>query len=234
MTKISAFTGINRTFAPPLDKIPKLILIDRDGVINEDVGAPGVIKSSQLKLTPGAGVALGRLKRAGCKLALVTNQSCVGKGLLTEDELVRDIHGTLNHLLISEDFHAKLDHIFYCTSLRNSGDTRMKPNPGMIEEACDMFRVNPSDSIMIGDAVRDLQAAAAAGVPHRVLVESGYGKGVMNGRDAPVDGSLEIIDSEYVKNCKANNIAGTEHMDGSVLPFLYAKNLYCAVEWILH
>lgn len=233
MSKISAFSSVAR--APSLDKIPKLVLVDRDGVVNEDVGSPGVIKPSQLKLTPGAGVALGRLKRAGCKLALVTNQSCVGKGLITEDELIHDIHGTLKNLLVSEDEDARFNHIFYCTSLRDRGDLRMKPNPGMIEEACDMFQVHPSDSIMIGDAIRDLQAAASGDVPHRVLVETGYGMRIMHGRIAPIDGSLEVIDDGYCENFQQpSGIENCMSRQDSVLPFLYTKNLQSAVDWILH
>ncbi len=67
--------------------VPRLILLDRDGVVNQDVGAPGIICPSQLQLTPNAGIAIGRLKRSGCKIALITNQSCVGKGLINIQQL---------------------------------------------------------------------------------------------------------------------------------------------------
>ena len=64
---------------PPVTESPALILLDRDGVINEDVGAPGVVRPSQLKLSPRAGYAISRLKQAGCSVAILTNQSSVGK-----------------------------------------------------------------------------------------------------------------------------------------------------------
>jgi D-glycero-D-manno-heptose 1,7-bisphosphate phosphatase len=235
-TNISAFPSKSNTMrSTVLGKLPKLILIDRDGVVNEDVGSPGVVQSSQLKLTEGAGVALGRLKRAGCKVALVTNQSCVGKGLITEDYLVHEIHKSLQSMLLLEDEDAQFDHIFYCTSIREAGDPRMKPNPGMIEEACNMFQVHASNCVMIGDAIRDLQAAATGGVPNRVLVETGYGAGTMNGKNAPIDGSLQVVDLEY---CEKNQLpAGIENCkrgNNSVFPYFYVKNLKCAVDWILH
>jgi len=231
--KISAFTVFN-VRAVSTKQIPSLILVDRDGVVNEDVGAPGVLHSSQLILTPGAGRALGRLQRAGCNIALVTNQSCVGKGLITEEQL-HEIHGKLQTMLIEEDVDAKLDHIFYCTSLRHSGDYRMKPNAGMIEEACNLFDTDPVDCIIIGDAIRDLQAAASGGVPLRVLVETGYGKGMMHGIDAPpVDGVVELIDEQFCNNIqKPLGLDEDEDAKPSILPFVYAKNLNSAVDWML-
>jgi D-glycero-D-manno-heptose 1,7-bisphosphate phosphatase len=56
--------------------MPKLVLLDRDGVINIDVGAPGVLQISDFCLTPTAGISVGHLKRSGCIVVVVTNQSC--------------------------------------------------------------------------------------------------------------------------------------------------------------
>jgi histidinol phosphatase-like enzyme len=77
--------------------LPKLVLLDRDGVINEDVGPPGVICKSQFRLTYCAGKAIGSLKRCGCRVAIITNQSCVGKGLLAIEEL-NYIHSEMQHV----------------------------------------------------------------------------------------------------------------------------------------
>ena len=238
-------------------RLPSLVLLDRDGVINEDVGSPGVLHSSQLKLTPGAGSALGRLKRAGCKLALITNQSCVGKGLISEEDLVDDILKVMQDMLMEEDKDALLDHMFYCTSVKDSGDWRSKPNPGMVEEACAMFGIDPADCVMIGDAVRDLEAAASGGVPLRILVETGYGKGIMHGREASSSGiegeagslELDLIDEQFCRKFQEpigvhiylrTQQCDTEDEDHdpepyiSVLPFYYAKNLKSAVDWMFH
>jgi len=139
-------------------------------------------------------------------------------------------------MLVDEDKDADFDHIFYCTSLKESNNHRMKPNPGMIEEAMKLFCVDSySDTAFVGDALRGLGAAARAGVPTRILVETGYGRGIMGGEEAPnVDGTVKVVIE------KENNIelTTTDYSEGSskpssIFPFLYAKNLYSAVEWIL-
>eukprot|EP00547_Thalassionema_nitzschioides_P002062 CAMPEP_0194209246 /NCGR_PEP_ID=MMETSP0156-20130528/7442_1 /TAXON_ID=33649 /ORGANISM="Thalassionema nitzschioides, Strain L26-B" /LENGTH=251 /DNA_ID=CAMNT_0038936383 /DNA_START=49 /DNA_END=804 /DNA_ORIENTATION=+ len=213
--------------------LPKLILIDRDGVVNEDVGSPGVLDKSQLVLTPGAGLALGRLRRAGCKIALITNQSCVGKGLITEEHLVHGIHHRLQEMLLKEDEDAIFDHIFYCASLKSSNDYRMKPNPGMIEEALHLFGVEEDstsdDTIFIGDTVSDLEAAAHARISVRILVETGYGCWIMGGKNAP-DGRVQVVLTEKEVS---HNIKYDKSKAPYIFPFYYVSNLFSATEWIL-
>ena len=80
---------------------------------------------------------------------------------------------------------------------------RMKPNPGMIKEAIDLFDVHVSSCMMIGDALRDLQAAAAAGVTFRVLVETGYGHDIMKCKSAPPD-SAELVKDVVNYNSEQN------------------------------
>ncbi len=104
----------------------------------------------------------------------------------------------------------------------------MKPNPGMISEACEMFSVDVSECLMIGDALRDLQAAAAAGVTTRILVETGYGKSIMQGRSAPNEDFAQIKSRlEY----NAGDCAETDIP--KELPFLYARNLDASVNYLL-
>ena len=243
-TKSLSFTPMHSQNKQP---IPRLVLLDRDGVINHDVGAPGVLQPSQLSLTRNASIAIKNFRNHGCKVAIITNQSCVGKGLITEKDLSK-IHDTLLDLLTKnnddkeeyDDDTIPIDHIFYCTSLRNSGDYRMKPNPGMIQEACEMFDVQPSECVMIGDALRDLQSAATAGVQNRILVQTGYGLGIMNDVHAPAFDDIHqepntlLIDEEY---CKLNGYEkGFQQQDNdknSILPFHYASDLYTASCWIL-
>lgn len=219
--------------------IPRLVLLDRDGVINHDVGAPGVLQPSQLRLTRNAAQAIKNFRQHGCKIAIITNQSCVGKGLISKIDLSR-IHDTLLELLKNDDEEAIVDHIFYSTSLRNSGDYRMKPNPGMINEACEMFGIQAVDCVMIGDALRDLEAAASAGVDRRVLVETGYGLGIMNNVKAPLVLDDEKNESQALlvneKYCLENGkMIGFPENYGknSILPFHYIADLYAASSWIL-
>ena len=147
-----------------------LVLLDRDGVLNED--RPDHVKNpDELKLIPGAGKALARLNRAGHKVALVTNQSGIGRGLYDETMLAR-IHEKLADHLRREGGH--LDAIFICPDAPWAATDRRKPGPGMVREAMAHFRQGAAETVMIGDALRDLEAAAAAGA-RRILVRTGKG-----------------------------------------------------------
>jgi len=222
----------------PSSPSPRLILLDRDGVINHDVGAPGVLHSSQLKLTNDAANAIANFRNHGCKVVIITNQSCVGKSLITNNDLI-SIHDTLQTMLLEDNANAVIDQIFTCTSLRDSGDYRMKPNPGMIYEACDYFGFQPEECVMIGDALRDLEAASAAGVPTKILVETGYGLGIMNGQTAlsgdcgnEADNGntiVRLVDDQY---CQKFGYPLGMTMD-TILPFYYTKDLSMATSWIL-
>ena len=226
---VMAFAAASRpppaiTPALPPPSIPRLILLDRDGVVNEDVGAPGVIDPRrQLQLTSNAGRALGRLRRRGCHVSLITNQSCVGKGIISEREL-DDIHKKLGEMLLEEDGDAVLDNVYICTSTREDDDRRMKPGPGMIEEAKHDFgnrNQNEFSCVFIGDTLTDMMAAMAGGVGLRVLVETGYGR-VLMGRNA---GKIPSVITELTDEMNADL--------AQVLPFVYVENMACAVDWLL-
>mmetsp|Transcript_20512 Transcript_20512/g.41929 ORF Transcript_20512/g.41929 Transcript_20512/m.41929 type:complete len:259 (+) Transcript_20512:181-957(+) len=210
---------------------PKLVLVDRDGVINEDVGSPGVICKSQFELTPNAGEAIGKLKRTfNCPVVLITNQSCVGKGLLTLSELEK-IHIHMRSLLLQEDSWATIDRIYVCTSVEER-DIRKKPNPGMITEACIDWGIDIKSTLdmdcvfFIGDSLTDMQAAKRSGIRNRILVETGYGFDLMGGTKA--ESVSEIVDKPFLSSKPEACIELIE-----VAPFLYAKNLEKAVDWIL-
>ena len=172
---------VNNFVSPSLCLTSKrLIFLDRDGVINVDVGSPGVIDVEQLQLTTNAGLAIGQLKRLGYKVVIITNQSCVGKGLITNQYLQHIIFPKLQQLLLQQDTNAKWDAIYSCTSTTNIIDHRRKPSSGMIEEACNDFGISPQETIFIGDTISDMQAACSGHVPIRILVSTGYGTGIIN------------------------------------------------------
>mmetsp|Transcript_34236 Transcript_34236/g.97057 ORF Transcript_34236/g.97057 Transcript_34236/m.97057 type:complete len:641 (+) Transcript_34236:160-2082(+) len=153
-------------------QLPFLVCIDRDGVINEDIGAPGVTRVEDFHLVPGAAKAIAALNKAGAHVCVVTNQSAVGKGLLTPQGLV-EVHNRMKQYLSDEG--ACVDGILVACDTANRQSRRRKPGPGMLEEAMTHFGVGPSRTIFIGDALTDMQAAAAAGIPRRVLVTTGRG-----------------------------------------------------------
>ena len=204
-----------------MKKLPKLVLLDRDGVINADVGAPGVIDPKQLELTPHAGHAIARLKENGVSVAMITNQSCVGKGLISEVEL-GVIQDHVQKLLQEQNELAVIDEIYQCTSTKEENDPRMKPNPGMLIEAMRDFGVKaPEECCFVGDTQTDLEAAIASKVPHRILVSTGYGEGLMKGW-AP----------EQPTPLSSNSDRETD-LPEDIFPIVYCKNLLEAVDWIL-
>jgi D-glycero-D-manno-heptose 1,7-bisphosphate phosphatase len=148
----------------------RLAMLDRDGVLNRD--RPDSVKSpAELELLDGAAAAVARLNRAGVKVALVTNQSVVGRGIIPS-QMLDLIHRHLAERLARHG--ARLDALFVCTDPPGPPSPRRKPAPGMLREAMQRFRVAPDEAVMIGDDLRDLQAAAAAGCA-RILVRSGKG-----------------------------------------------------------
>ncbi|MBM3538577.1 MAG: HAD-IIIA family hydrolase [Alphaproteobacteria bacterium] len=148
----------------------RLVLLDRDGVLNEEV--PNYVKHpGELRLLAGSARAVARLNRAGTKVAVCTNQSAVGRGIIDEAMLER-VHQQLREELAREGAH--LDAIFACTDHPDRATRRRKPGPGMLEEALSRFKATPSETPMIGDHRRDLEAALAAGC-QRHLVRTGHG-----------------------------------------------------------
>ncbi len=148
----------------------RLVLIDRDGVLNEEIG-DYVKHPGELRMIAGSARAVARLNGAGLRVAVCTNQAVVGRGIIDEAMLER-IHQKLYEELAREG--ARLDAVFACTDHPDRPSHRRKPRPGMLEEAIRRFGASPADTPMIGDNLRDLEAAAAIGCP-RHLVRTGHG-----------------------------------------------------------
>lgn len=143
------------------------IFLDRDGTLNSD---PGYIKSpDQFELFPGVVEALGRLKLAGARLILVTNQSGIARGLLSRHNLDA-IHRKLAHLLGQAG--TTLDGIYFCPHHPDDGCGCRKPNPGMINQAVRELGVDLERSYVIGDHLRDVELAKRVGA-RSVLVTTG-------------------------------------------------------------
>jgi D-glycero-D-manno-heptose 1,7-bisphosphate phosphatase len=148
----------------------RLILLDRDGVINFD--SPEYIKNAdEWRPIPGAVEAIAQLKTAGLLVAVCTNQSGIGRGLLTETALAR-IHDKFAALLAAEG--ATLDALVHCPHVPGDGCPCRKPQPGMLIDVMGRLGVTPAETLAIGDSVRDIEAARAAGCP-AALVLTGNG-----------------------------------------------------------
>ncbi len=158
--------GLGETPSPPhasrltpygaLDGVT--VFLDRDGTLNYN---PGYLKvAAELKLLAGVGPALARLKGAGAKLVVVTNQSGVGRGIITLKDL-EAIHARLEGLL--EQRGAALDAIYFCPHHPDDGCRCRKPEVGMVERAVSELQLDLRRSYMIGDHARDIQLAHRVG-----------------------------------------------------------------------
>jgi len=152
--------------------LPKAILLDRDGVINFD-SPDYILTPEQWKPIPGSLEAIAKLTKANIAVAIVSNQSAVGRGMIDSDTF-QNIHAKM--LLSIEALGGRIDHVAYCLHAPDDGCPCRKPLPSMVLES--LLALNLSDQpqsvYMIGDSLRDMQSAWAAQVSG-MLVQSGYG-----------------------------------------------------------
>ncbi|VCU69338.1 D-glycero-beta-D-manno-heptose-1,7-bisphosphate 7-phosphatase [Pigmentiphaga humi] len=149
---------------------PKLVILDRDGVINQD--SPDFVKSPDEWIPlPGALEAIARMHQAGYRVVIATNQSGLGRGLFDAATL-NAIHAKLKTKLAKAN--GVVDAIFICPHAPHEGCACRKPLPGMYRSIAQRFEVDLQGVPSVGDSLRDLQAAAAAGcLPWLVLTGNG-------------------------------------------------------------
>ncbi len=148
----------------------KLVILDRDGVINEDSDA--YIKTpDEWQPVPGSLDAIARLSRAGWRVVVASNQSGLARGLFTMDAL-NAIHAKMRRELAQAGGH--LDAIFVCTHGPDDGCRCRKPLPGLFEDIATRYDISLKGVPAVGDSLRDLQAASALGCAPW-LVRSGKG-----------------------------------------------------------
>jgi D-glycero-D-manno-heptose 1,7-bisphosphate phosphatase len=148
----------------------KLIILDRDGVINYD--SDQYIKSSkEWQPIPGSLEAIARLTQAGWRVVVATNQSGVARGLFDMAAL-NAIHAKMHRA--ANQAGGRIDAVFYCAESADSNSPYRKPNPGMLLAIGERFNVPLAEVPSVGDSTRDLQAAHSAGA-QPVLVLTGKG-----------------------------------------------------------
>ncbi len=148
---------------PLLDGVT--VFLDRDGTLNEDTGY--LRSAAELKLLPGVAPGLARLKAAGARLVVVTNQSGVARGFFTLKDL-EAVHARLQGLLEADD--AALDAIYFCPHHPDDGCRCRKPARGMVDRAVAELQVDLRRSYLIGDQARDIQLAHVVGAKSVLLV----------------------------------------------------------------
>lgn len=152
------------------------VFLDRDGTIIEHVHYLSDVR--QVRLLPGAAEAIGRLRAAGFACVVVTNQSAVGRGMITEAQLGL-IHDEMSRQLA--DAGAAVDAIEFCPEAPAIADRSRiehidrKPGPGMLFRATHALGLDLDASWMIGDMLSDVLAGVNAGCRGSILVQTGKG-----------------------------------------------------------
>lgn len=149
----------------------KLIILDRDGVINLD--SDHFIKSpDEWKPIAGSLEAIARLNQAGYRVVVATNQSGVGRGLF-DMAMLNAIHAKMHKAAATVG--GRIDAVFYCPHAADAKCACRKPQAGMYLEIAERFDMSLIDVPAVGDSLRDLQAAAAVGAAP-ILVLTGKGE----------------------------------------------------------
>lgn len=148
----------------------KLVILDRDGTINEE-GAEPVETSEAWRPLPGALEAIARLNHAGWHVVVAANQAGLGRGLL-EVATLNAIQSKMHKMLAAVG--ARVDAVFFCPHAPDEGCHCRKPEPGLFEQIGERYGVDITGMPAVGDSVEDLVAGAAAGCePHLVLTGLG-------------------------------------------------------------
>ena len=169
---------IDRHQAPsvqaPESPARRWVLLDRDGVINQENPGSYILEPDQWIPIPGSVEAIARLRAAGIGVVILTNQSAIGRGLLDLPTL-ESIHLRLKRTL--EKAGGEIAGIFFCPHHPDEGCECRKPNAGLIRQAEAALGCSLHGAPLVGDQLSDLQAARRAGC-RPILVRSGRGNSV--------------------------------------------------------
>lgn len=143
------------------------LFLDRDGVINVRIPDDYVKSPSEFELLPGVAEAIGKANKNFGKVVVVTNQQGIGKGIMTERNLL-EVHRYCAELLLENE--AFIDNFYFAPNLASENSILRKPNPGMGHQAkTDFPEIDFSKSIMVGDSTSDIEFGKNLGM-HTVYV----------------------------------------------------------------
>ena len=191
---------MSSTSKPPL----KLIILDRDGVINVD-SALFIKTPDEWRPIPGSIEAIARLNQNGYRVVVATNQSGVGRGLFDMATL-----NAINDKMMELTFRqgGRIDAIFFCPCTADQKCRCRKPDTGMFEDIASRFHVGLSGVPTVGDSLRDLEAGAKAGCAP-ILVLTGKGKKTQAKGDLPKGTRIFADLAEAVKHLVAEPLRAT-------------------------
>lgn len=147
------------------------IFLDRDGVIIEN--QPNYVRHwSDVVFFPQALAALEKYAGLPCKFIIITNQSAVGRGIISLEKSWHIQYQLEAHI---RQAGGRVDASYMCPHAPDDGCDCRKPAPGLLLQAAEELAIDLSRSAIIGDSLGDVQAGAAAGMLHRILLETGRG-----------------------------------------------------------
>jgi D-glycero-D-manno-heptose 1,7-bisphosphate phosphatase len=185
----------------------KLIIIGRDGTLNQ-FREDHIKEPSEWAAIPGALEAVSRLNHAGWHVVVATNQAGIGRGMIDMSS-VNAVHAHMMRVL--HGLGGRIDAVFFCPHTPEDACTCRKPLPGMMFDIGRRYGVDLSHVPMVGDTLRDLQAARAAGCPPH-LVRSGRAAAL---DEAQLQGILEQVPGTVVHNdlaAFATHLLNTAHV----------------------
>ena len=152
----------------------RYVILDRDGVINED--SDDFIKSpDEWRPLANSLEAIALLNRSGYEVVVISNQSGIARGYLTEETLYK-IHEKMNHLLTA--VNGRIARIYFCPHGPDSACACRKPKPGLFMRFAEEFKADLPETYAIGDSWRDIQAGLSANAKP-ILVLTGKGAGTL-------------------------------------------------------
>jgi D-glycero-D-manno-heptose 1,7-bisphosphate phosphatase len=171
----------------PQVRYRRFVLLDRDGVINVERG-DHILTREDWVWAPGTFEGLRLLREEGFGAIVVTNQSCIGRGLQTERRLA-ELHDFMCRSVAKAG--GDIVKVYHCPHMAEDGCACRKPAPGMLLRAADEFGIDLAETFLIGDAARDIEAAQAVGA--RTIM-------IKNGWNAPANTELATPPDFYAEN----------------------------------
>jgi D-glycero-D-manno-heptose 1,7-bisphosphate phosphatase len=169
--------------------VKRAVFFDRDGTLIQE--KEYLRRPEDVVVFPGAASALRRLQQAGFKLFIVSNQSGVGRGYFTLEE-VRKVNARLTGELAEQG--VEFDRIYVAPESPEQPSRGRKPSPAFLLDAQAEFGIDLARSYVVGDKLIDLQCGWNAGVKRSILVRTGYGREVEQARGATLAAAVIVND----------------------------------------
>jgi D-glycero-D-manno-heptose 1,7-bisphosphate phosphatase len=186
----------------PLAATVRHLILDRDGVLNQEAPDHGyVLRPEDFKWLPGSLQALVALSAFDLRISVATNQSAVGRGLMTPQELDQVLATMLDQ---SRAAGARIADVYVCMHAPGDHCDCRKPAPGLLLSALQESGIAAHQTLLVGDDVRDVEAARAAGIA-AALVRTGKGRRaaaqlLAHGEVVPVFDDLAQFADDFAKN----------------------------------